>query len=101
LLLDPRAALLFVDWTDGTLLHLRGKVDILWDQDGGFAGAERLWRISITDGWRRRGALSLRWSFQTYAPQTLGTGIWSSKPIYDNPTEGSLWLVPEATSVGF
>ncbi|HEY4174516.1 MAG TPA: pyridoxamine 5'-phosphate oxidase family protein, partial [Rhodopila sp.] len=48
LLLDPRAALLFVDWTDGTLLHLRGKAEILWGQDGGFAGAERLWRISIT-----------------------------------------------------
>jgi hypothetical protein len=101
LLLDPRAALLFMDWTDGTLLHLRGKVDILWDQDGGFAGAERLWRVTITDGWRRRGALPLRWSFQAYAPQTLRTGVWSNQPVYDNPAEGSPWLVPEVASVGF
>jgi len=64
LLLDRRAALLFVDWTDGTLLHLRGTVDILWDQDGGVAGAERLWRVSVTGGWRRRGAIPLRWSLQ-------------------------------------
>jgi predicted pyridoxine 5'-phosphate oxidase superfamily flavin-nucleotide-binding protein len=80
LLLDPRVALLFVDWTDGTLLHLRGTVEILWNQDGGFAGAERLWRISVTDGWRRPGAVPLRWSFQAYAPQTLRTGAWSDQP---------------------
>ena len=76
LLLDPRAALLFVDWTDGTLLHLRGQVEILWDQNGGLTGAERLWRVSITGGWRRRNALPLRWSFQTYAPQLQRTGAW-------------------------
>jgi predicted pyridoxine 5'-phosphate oxidase superfamily flavin-nucleotide-binding protein len=76
LLLDPRAALLFVDWTDGTLLHLRGKAEILWDQSGGLTGAERLWRMSLTGGWRRRNALPLRWSFQTYAPQLQRTGVW-------------------------
>ena len=37
LISDRRAALLFVDWTDGTLLQLRGDAEILWDQDGGFA----------------------------------------------------------------
>jgi predicted pyridoxine 5'-phosphate oxidase superfamily flavin-nucleotide-binding protein len=77
LLLDPRAALLFVDWTDGGLLHLRGQVEFLWNQDGGLAGAERLWRISIAYGWRRHGVVPLRWSFQTYAPQTLRTGVWA------------------------
>jgi hypothetical protein len=76
LLLDPRAALLFVDWTDGTLLHLQGEVEILWDQDGGFRGAERLWRIVISGGWRRPGAINLRWSLQDYAPQLQRTGTW-------------------------
>jgi predicted pyridoxine 5'-phosphate oxidase superfamily flavin-nucleotide-binding protein len=75
LLLDRRAALLFVDWADGSLLHLQGDVDILWNQDGGYDGAERLWRISVTGGWRRRGALPLRWAFQAYAPQLLRTGM--------------------------
>ena len=79
LTLDPRAALLFVDWTDGTALQLRGKVEILWDQDGGFAGAERLWRVSIDGGWRRRGALPLRWSFRDYAPQLQWTGTWGGQ----------------------
>lgn len=79
LLLDPRAALLFVDWADGTLLHLQGDAEILWDQDGGLAGAERLLRISVTGGWRRQGAIPLRWAFQTYAPQLSRTGTWSDK----------------------
>ena len=98
LLLDPRAALLFVDWADGTLLHVRGKVEILWDQDGGFAGAERLWRISIIDGWRRRGALPRRWSFQSYAPQTLRTGVWGGQAGSD---DGVPWLLPDPVSAGF
>jgi predicted pyridoxine 5'-phosphate oxidase superfamily flavin-nucleotide-binding protein len=76
-LLDPRASLLFVDWTDGTVLHLQGAVEILWDVDGGFAGAERLWRVVVSDGWRRNSALPLRWSFQNYALQTQRTGTWS------------------------
>ncbi|WP_158928978.1 pyridoxamine 5'-phosphate oxidase family protein [Acidisphaera sp. S103] len=101
LLLDPRVALLFVDWTDGTVLHLRGTVEILWNQDGGLDGAERLWRISITDGWRRRGALPLRWSFQTYAPQTLRTGVWNA--IQDDRDGGIPWppAVADPLSPGF
>jgi len=80
LLLEPRAALLFVDWTDGTLLHLQGEVEILWDQDGGFAGAERLWRIVVSGGWRRQGAINLRWLLQDYAPQLQRTGTWDGAP---------------------
>jgi len=79
LLLDSRAALLFVDWTDGTMLHLQGKVDILWDQDGGFPGAERLWRVVVSQGWRRTAAIPLRWSFQDYAAQLQRTGTWNDQ----------------------
>ncbi len=76
-IVDPRAALLFVNWSDGTLLHLQGRVEILWDATEGFAGAERLWRFDVTRGWRRPFALPVRWIFQDYAPQTLRTGSWS------------------------
>jgi predicted pyridoxine 5'-phosphate oxidase superfamily flavin-nucleotide-binding protein len=81
LLLDPRAALLLVDWSDGTLLHLQGRVEILWNEREDFVGAERLWRLSVSGGWRWLGALPLRWSFNDYAPQTLRTGTWSSLQI--------------------
>jgi uncharacterized protein len=80
-MLDPRAALLFVDWTNGTVLHLRGQVEILWDRDGGLTGAERLWRITIADGWRRQNAIPLRWSFGDYAPQLQRTGTWNDRAI--------------------
>jgi uncharacterized protein len=76
LLLDPRAALLFVDWPTGTLLQLRGRVEILWNDTAGFAGAERLWRLSVEDGTWRTNALAFRWSFDAFAPQTLRTGAW-------------------------
>jgi predicted pyridoxine 5'-phosphate oxidase superfamily flavin-nucleotide-binding protein len=89
LLLDPRAALLFVDWTDGSLLQVRGMVEILWEQDGGLAGAERLWRMTVTDSWRRSHALPLRWSFQTYAPQLARTGAWSDRALAFAHPEGS------------
>ena len=76
LLLDPRAALLFVDWSDGTLLHLTGRVEILWNETDDFVGAERLWRLTVIAGWRRKAALPLRWSFGALSPQTLRTGAW-------------------------
>jgi len=67
LLLDPRAALLFVDFGSGDLLHVQGEAEILWESGGtpGFEGAERLWSLRVARAWRRRGALALRWSTRT------------------------------------
>jgi uncharacterized protein len=59
MLLEPRAALLFIDFTSGDLLHLAGRCEIDWAPDGQ-AGAERQWRFRVERGWRRRGALPLR-----------------------------------------
>ena len=81
LLLDPRAALLFVDWSTGTVLHLTGRVNILWDETREFAGAERLWRISVDTAWRRPAALNLRWTFGDFAPQIGRTGAWASAEV--------------------
>jgi predicted pyridoxine 5'-phosphate oxidase superfamily flavin-nucleotide-binding protein len=77
-LLEPRAALLFVDFAAGDLLHLRAEVEVLWDVDGVARpeGAERLWRARIKGGWRRRGALPLSWSFRDVSPATERTGAW-------------------------
>ncbi len=81
LLLDPRAGLLFVDFATGELLHLQGRAEVLWacSETQEIAGAERLWRVRLTGGWRRRAALPLRWMFQTYAPTTERTGIWPQR----------------------
>lgn len=80
LLLDPRAGLLFVDFGTGDLLHLQGRAELDWDGGAasGFAGAERLWHVRVSSGWRRSGALGLRWAFQGYAPTTERTGRWGA-----------------------
>ncbi|HYU15597.1 MAG TPA: pyridoxamine 5'-phosphate oxidase family protein [Candidatus Acidoferrum sp.] len=61
---EPRAALLFVDFERGDLLHLQGRTEIVWSGPSvdALAGAERLWRLHVRGGWRRRAALPLRWT---------------------------------------
>lgn len=61
LLLDPRAALLFVDFQTGGLLQLQGRAAVEWDP-GALPNAERQWRLNVTAGWHRSGALPLRWT---------------------------------------
>jgi hypothetical protein len=50
----PRAALLFVDFESGRLLHVQGTTEIVWDgpEVRVFEGAERLWRVRVERGWR-------------------------------------------------
>ncbi len=76
--LNPRAALLFPDFATGDLLHVAGSVEIVWEGDElrRFAGAQRLWRLRVTAGERRRGALGSRWSDPEYPPTTIATGTW-------------------------
>lgn len=64
LVADPRAALLFVDFGSGDLLHLQGTTEILWDgpQVSAVPGAERIWRLHVLRAFRRRAALPLRWA---------------------------------------
>ncbi len=77
LLGEPRAGLLFIDFAAGDLLQLQGRAEIDWTTgSAGPEGAERLWRVRIERGWRRRGAFPFAWTFGDYAPTTLKTGVW-------------------------
>lgn len=78
LMQEPRAALLFIDFATGTTLQLQGIVEIVWNgpELAGLNGAERIWRLRVTRGWRRANAISLRWSGADYPPTTLQTSIW-------------------------
>ncbi|MDE1146597.1 MAG: pyridoxamine 5'-phosphate oxidase family protein [Azospirillaceae bacterium] len=80
LLLDPRAAMLFPDFDTGDLLQLRGTVEIVWDGDevARFRGAERLWRLTVTGGWRAPAVIPLRWTFRDFSPFSLKTGPWAA-----------------------
>ncbi|MDQ1816607.1 pyridoxamine 5'-phosphate oxidase family protein [Massilia sp. CCM 9210] len=64
LLLDPRAALLFIDDASGAVLELEGRVEIVWE-DGPAApgqGGGRHWRFTAERGRITHGALALRWT---------------------------------------
>ena len=63
LLLDPRAALLFIDFSSGDLLQLQGRAEVLWNMADAarIPAAERHWRLHVERGQLRRGALPLRW----------------------------------------
>jgi len=57
LLLDPRAALLYIDFDTGDVLQLQGAIAIDWHAAGG-----RRWRFTVASGAWAEAALPLRWS---------------------------------------
>lgn len=61
LLLEPRAALVMVDFDSGDVLQLQGRAEVRWDvgrlrED---MRAEREWSLTIVRGWLRKAALPL------------------------------------------
>jgi hypothetical protein len=75
----PRAAVLFLDFETGDLLHLQGAVEVSWDADAeatGFAGAQRMWSLDVEAGWRRRAAVPLSWILISESPVNAATGVW-------------------------
>jgi ferredoxin-NADP reductase/predicted pyridoxine 5'-phosphate oxidase superfamily flavin-nucleotide-binding protein len=78
LLVNPRAGLLFIDFTSGDLLHLTGRTEIILDgpEVEAFQGAERLWTFEVERVVRRPAALALRWRFDGVSPNSLMTGTW-------------------------
>ena len=60
---DPRAGLLFLDWTTGGTLHLSGEARTEFGDDG-----ERTVRFTLTEAVHRPAALPLRWTAPEYSP---------------------------------
>jgi predicted pyridoxine 5'-phosphate oxidase superfamily flavin-nucleotide-binding protein len=58
MMLDERAALLFIDFASGDVLELRGRAAIDWASD---AAGTRSWRFACAGGILTQGALPLRW----------------------------------------
>ncbi len=83
LLAEPRAALLFMDFDNGDILHLQGHTQIHWQPEvfPGPQGAERYWSLDITRVWRFRAALPWRAASADFSPATLKTGHWSGDQL--------------------
>lgn len=79
LLLNPKAGLLFIDFSTGDVLQLSGRTEIILDgpQIEAFQGAERLWTFEVERLVRRPAALALRWRFDGMSPTSLLTGNWA------------------------
>ncbi|MGW3359183.1 pyridoxamine 5'-phosphate oxidase family protein [Streptomyces bungoensis] len=60
---DPRAGLLFLDWTTGTTLQLTGEAHTEFT-----GGGERTVRFTVTEAVETPAALPLRWSAPEYSP---------------------------------
>lgn len=76
LLLEPRAALLFLDFGSGRLTQLQGVAEVLWD-DRSLPHAERVWRFRAERGFRRDSGL------RQAAVQPPSTG--RAVPVVDAP----------------
>jgi len=79
LLENPRAGLLFVDFSNGNVLQVTGRAEVVLDSPliNAFEGAERLWTLEVEQVVLRRAGVSLRWAFKEYAPTSLMTGTWA------------------------
>jgi predicted pyridoxine 5'-phosphate oxidase superfamily flavin-nucleotide-binding protein len=64
LLSDPRAGLLFLDWTTGEALQLTGEARTEFSRNG----EHRVVRFTVERVVETRGALPLRWSAPEYSP---------------------------------
>lgn len=78
LLLNPRAGLIFIDFSNGDVLQLSGATEIQFEgaEIDAFQGAERIWTFRVEQVIRRRGALALRWRLDELSPNSLMTGSW-------------------------
>jgi predicted pyridoxine 5'-phosphate oxidase superfamily flavin-nucleotide-binding protein len=76
--LNPRAGLLFIDFETGDLLYLTGTAEVIWEgaEISRYEGAERLFRLRVTQGYRVEGGLPLHWSNPEYSPFLDRTGPW-------------------------
>jgi predicted pyridoxine 5'-phosphate oxidase superfamily flavin-nucleotide-binding protein len=77
LLLEPRAALLFVDFERGRLLQLQGTAEVLWDE-ASLPHAQRVWRFKVERGFRRASGLR---QVAVQAPSTDSAAPVAAEPM--------------------
>ncbi|GAA0951659.1 pyridoxamine 5'-phosphate oxidase family protein [Actinocorallia libanotica] len=77
--LNPAAALLVPSWSTGSLLHLTGTAETVWNEaeTAAFPGAQRLVDFTVEEVREITGAMPFRWSAPAYSkfnpPAAAGT----------------------------
>ena len=79
-LINPKAGLLFVDFSTGDELQITGEAKVILDSPeiAAFQGAERIWQFRARRAIYRPDGLPLRWSLEGdgASPSSLMTGDW-------------------------
>ena len=78
-LVNPKAGLLFADYTTGDVLMLTGTAEVLSEDDQAiayFKGAERGWRFTLDHGLRIYDALPFRANLTEWSPNSLMADNW-------------------------
>lgn len=90
---NPRAGLVFIDFTSGDLLQMSGRAEVLLDtpEIASFPGAERLWRFAPRTLVRRVGAVPLR--FEAASPPRTCLIPWAARTSpRASPQRRRTWL---------
>ncbi len=92
-LVNPKAGLLFPDFVSGDVLQLTGSVEVLFDSPrlAAFEGAQRLWRVHVQRGVRRRGALRWRGSMRDESAEAELTGTWAETRARERSAAARGW----------
>ena len=99
---NPKAGLLFIDFENGHMLTLTGRVKILWDSPDTeyFSGAERLWTFELEQGHWLKNSMDLRWQLTEYSANTQMTGTWQeAKDLAIAHNQKNLWLPYKITDI--
>ena len=76
---NPKAGLLFIDFSTGDIVQLTGRVDLLWDGNEeieAFRGAERAWKFHLNHGHILKSASPYRWDLMQMSRNSEMTGDW-------------------------
>jgi predicted pyridoxine 5'-phosphate oxidase superfamily flavin-nucleotide-binding protein len=85
LLVNPKAGLVFIDFSTGDLLQMTGDAEVILQSPeiAAFDGAERLWRFKPRRVVYRPKGLPMRWSFDIsgWSPHSVATGNWKDTAL--------------------
>lgn len=94
-LVNPKAGLIFIDFSSGDIIQLTGTVELIWEGNpelDAFEGAERGWIFHLHHGHVLHSAAPYKWKLNEYSPFVESTSDWSETSLkLDAINSKNLW----------